>query len=92
MNQEKFTEEFISNLRVPLTYLEKHPHVENTLQFAAKFAISLQPQSENNEEEYEEMCPLLEDVFQFLLTSHDAKDVAVKIILYFFFFFQSFFL
>lgn len=78
MKQEDFTEEFISNLRVPLTYLEKHPHVENTLQFAAKFAISLQPQTENEEMEYEEMCPLLENVFEFLLSSHDARDVAVS--------------
>ena len=77
MEFEEFVEEFISNLRVPMTYIERHPHVENTLQFAAKFSISLQPQSEN-EEEYEEMCPFLEKLFEFLLVHHGAKEVAVS--------------
>jgi condensin complex subunit 3 len=76
MDFKCFVHEFISNLTIPLTYIEKHPNVENTLQFAAKFAISLQPQSEN-EEEYEEMCAFLEQIFDFLLTHHDAKDMAV---------------
>lgn len=76
MEFQNFVEEFISNLRIPMTYMEKHPHVENTLQFAAKFAISLQPQSEN-EEEYEEMHKFLERLFEFLLNSHGAKEVAV---------------
>lgn len=78
MNLERFVEEFVSNLRIPLTYIEKHPHVENTLQFAAKFAISLQPQPQSeNEEEDEEMCEFLEKIFEFILDNHGCKDVAV---------------
>lgn len=60
-----------------MCYMEKHPNVENTLQFAAKFAISLQPPPSENEEEYEEMCPFLEQLFEFLLSHHEVKEVAV---------------
>lgn len=75
---EQFSSEFISNLRVSMCYLEKHPSVENTLLFATRFSISLQPPSENKEDMYEEMCPFLEQIFQFLIDSHNAVDVAVS--------------
>ncbi|OXU30311.1 hypothetical protein TSAR_015427 [Trichomalopsis sarcophagae] len=78
MDFDQFLEEFISNLRIPMCYMEKHPNVENTLQFAAKFAISLQPPQSENEEEYEEMCLLLERLFEFLLAHHEVKEVAVR--------------
>lgn len=58
--------------------MEKQPSVENTLLFATRFSISLQPQSESEEEMYEEMCPFLEKIFQFLVDSHNARDVAVS--------------
>lgn len=78
MDFDVFVEEFISNLRVPMSYIEKHPNVENTLQYAAKFSICLQPPNEN-EEEYEEMCPFLTKIFDFLLAHHGAKEVGVRI-------------
>lgn len=77
MDFEEFVKEFIANLRVPMCHIEKHPNVENTLQFAAKFAITLRPQCEN-EDEYEEMCPFLEKLFEFLLTHHEVKEVPVS--------------
>ena len=79
MEFQDFVEEFISNLRIPMTYIEKHPHVENCLKFAASFCISLQPQPEpeKEDEDLDEMCPFLEQIFEFLLQHHGAKEVAV---------------
>ncbi|KAL7297267.1 hypothetical protein TKK_0009667 [Trichogramma kaykai] len=79
MDLDDFVSEFISNLQIPLTYIEKHAHVENTLQFAAKFIIGLQPPiNDENEDEYEEMCPFLQSIFEFLLSHHGSKEVAIR--------------
>ncbi|XP_023289112.1 condensin complex subunit 3 [Orussus abietinus] len=67
---------FIACLRVPLTYAEKHPHIENTLDFAAKFTCSLD--SFDNDDSNQIMCPFLSKLLDFLLISHDAKSAAVR--------------
>lgn len=57
--------------------MEKAPAIEFVLQFCAKFANGLQPPSED--EEFDEMCPFLASIFNFLLAHHNAKDKAVNI-------------
>ncbi|KAJ8674292.1 hypothetical protein QAD02_005554 [Eretmocerus hayati] len=79
MELDTFFKEFVSNLRVPMTYIEKHPHVENALRFAAEFIISIQPKSETEDaDECDEMCAFLAQTFEFLLKSHNAKDKAIR--------------
>lgn len=82
MQLEDFQEKFISNLKQSLTHIERHPHVENTLQFAAEFAISCLQQQSDNEEESEEMHPFLQHIFDFLLASLDTVLVVMKSSLY----------
>ena len=55
---------------------EKHPHVENTLVFAANFAVGFH--SFNSEEESEQMNPFLVKLFDFLMQSHNAVDQGVR--------------
>ncbi|XP_015584822.1 condensin complex subunit 3 [Cephus cinctus] len=76
VDPDVFIEYFILCLMVPLTRSEIHPHVENTLGFAAKFAVNLQ--SSKGDESDEDMCPFLLKLFDFLLDHHNSKDTAVR--------------
>ncbi|XP_078038064.1 chromosome associated protein G [Augochlora pura] len=73
-----FWNSFVQNFRVPLSIAEKHPRVRNTLEFVAKFAVGLYTVSNEDEEEVEPLCPFLVKMFDFLLTSHNAVDSAVR--------------
>lgn len=75
-NLDDFAEEFISCLMLPLAIAEKHPHVENTLIFAANFAVGFH--SFSNEEASEQMNPFLVKLFDFLMGSHNAVDQGVR--------------
>ncbi|XP_043273023.1 condensin complex subunit 3 [Venturia canescens] len=75
VDHDVFAEEYIKCLRVPLTVGKKHPHVENTLSFAVQFATSLYTPIENMSEH---MCPFLMHIFDFILSHHTAKDLAVR--------------
>ncbi|KAL2719211.1 Condensin complex subunit 3 [Vespula squamosa] len=73
---ELFLEEFISCLKVPLSMSQNHISIDNTLQFAAKYAVSSYASS--NSEACEPMAPFLEKLFEFVLKHHDAKDSSVR--------------
>ncbi|XP_076300337.1 chromosome associated protein G [Lasioglossum baleicum] len=77
---EVFWDVFKSHFIVPLTFAQKHPRVQNTLQFVADFALRLNARSCANEETQEEepLCPFLVQIFDFLLTIHCARDSAVR--------------
>ncbi|CAD1469487.1 unnamed protein product [Heterotrigona itama] len=76
-NETNFWNSFISCFKVPLIFAQRHPRVENTLEFVAKFAASLYS-SLNNDDSEEPMCPFLTKLFDFLLTNHCARDIAVR--------------
>ncbi|XP_033356774.1 condensin complex subunit 3 [Bombus vosnesenskii] len=76
-NESDFWNYFISCFKVPLTFAQRYPRVENTLEFVAKFAASLYSAINDNESE-EPMCPFLSNLFEFLLTNHSAKDIGVR--------------
>ncbi|KAL2745812.1 Condensin complex subunit 3 [Vespula maculifrons] len=73
---ESFLEEFISCLKIPLSMSQNHVSIDNTLQFAAKYAVSSYASS--NSELCEPMSPFLEKLFEFVLKHHDAKDSSVR--------------
>ncbi|XP_033333688.2 chromosome associated protein G isoform X2 [Megalopta genalis] len=75
---QAFWNSFVQNFRVPLSIAEKHPRVQNTLEFVAKFAVCLYTVSNEDGEEEEPLCPFLVKMFDFLLTSHNATDPAVR--------------
>ena len=81
MEDQAFVEEFISNLRVPMTYIENQPSIVNTLKFAASFCMYRQVQIEADQKGTEanemEMCPFLQQIFNFLLAHHEVDYVAV---------------
>lgn len=55
---------------------QQHPRIINTLEFCAKFSMSLYSCTES--ETTEPMSPFLNKLFTFLLSSHNAKDKAVR--------------
>lgn len=61
---------------MPLSIAQRHPRVENTLEFVAKFAASLY--SVTDDESEEPICPFILQLFDFILTNHCAKDPAVR--------------
>ncbi|XP_014473567.1 PREDICTED: condensin complex subunit 3 [Dinoponera quadriceps] len=71
-----FWECFLSCLKVPLTMAQQHPRIINTLEFCAKFSMRFYSCAEN--ETTESMSPFLNKLFTFLLSSHNAKDKAVR--------------
>ncbi|XP_035740285.1 condensin complex subunit 3-like [Vespa mandarinia] len=73
---ELFLEEFISCLKIPLSMSQNHISIDNTLQFAAKYAVSSYASSDG--EACEPMSPFLEKLFEFVLTHHNAKDSSVR--------------
>ncbi|XP_015116140.1 condensin complex subunit 3 [Diachasma alloeum] len=83
---DHFVSEFIRCLKYPFVVLEKYPAVENILDFAAKFAMMLQPVPEARDEtspaeydeEEDELNPLLQKLLEFCLEHHSAVDVAVR--------------
>ncbi|XP_012266256.2 condensin complex subunit 3 [Athalia rosae] len=75
-DEERFKKAFISCLLIPLGHGEKHSRVENTLQFAAKFAVSIQSRTGDGNEE--ELCPFLVSLFDFVLDNHDVEDRALR--------------
>ncbi|KAG7202630.1 hypothetical protein KM043_009811 [Ampulex compressa] len=72
-----FYDAFISCLKIPLTMGHRHPRIENTLEFAAKFAVSFCTFTNDNSME-ELTPPFLVKLFDFLLTHHNAKELAVR--------------
>ncbi|XP_025155533.1 condensin complex subunit 3-like [Harpegnathos saltator] len=75
-NLDTFSKCFISCLKVPLTMAQEHPRIINTLEFCAKFSMSLYSCAES--ESIEPMNPFLNKLFTFLLSSDNAKDKAVR--------------
>ncbi|XP_076650122.1 chromosome associated protein G [Halictus rubicundus] len=74
-----FWDVFVGNFRIPLSNDQKHPRIQNTLEFIAEFAVGFLTASDDNESAQEEpLCPFLVKMFDFLLTSHCAKDKAVR--------------
>lgn len=63
-------------MKVVFTKGQKHPHIDNTLEFAASFVSSFQ--SSSNEKSDNSMHPLFLKVLDFLLEHHDARDAAVR--------------
>lgn len=56
---------------------QQHPHVINTLEFCANFCISFYSFSSDSDTT-ESMSPFLSKLFDFLLSSHNAKDKTVR--------------
>ncbi|XP_032674669.1 condensin complex subunit 3 isoform X2 [Odontomachus brunneus] len=67
---------FLSCLKVPLMMAQQHPRIINTLEFCAKFSMSLCSCTES--ETTEPMPPFVNKLFTFLLSSHNAKDKAIR--------------
>lgn len=71
----------MSCLKVPLSITQHHSRVNNTLEFAAKFAVSLYSVTNNDEESEESeepLCPFLSNLFNFILIHHYAKNPGVR--------------
>ncbi|KAK0164610.1 hypothetical protein PV328_003221 [Microctonus aethiopoides] len=75
---EHFCDAFINCLKVPLCVGDRHPHVENVLEFAAKFSVSLYTFNDAEDEPDEDICPFLTKIFEFLIEKNDVKDPAVR--------------
>ncbi|XP_011050713.1 PREDICTED: condensin complex subunit 3 isoform X2 [Acromyrmex echinatior] len=73
---DTFWEHFVWCLKVPLSTSQQHPYVVNTLEFCAKFCMSFYPSLDN--ESIEPISPFLSRLFEFLLSSHNAKDKGVR--------------
>ncbi|XP_071634253.1 condensin complex subunit 3 [Temnothorax longispinosus] len=73
---DTFWEYFVWCLKVPLSTSQQHPYVVNTLEFCAKFCMSFYRSLES--ETTEPMSPFLNRLFEFLLSSHNAKDKGVR--------------
>ena len=76
MTYPVFWEQFCYCLKFPMIVYERHPTVENTINFVVSFATAFVLKSEDQEEEEEEdsilndqegMHPFLFKLFQFLL-------------------------
>ncbi|KOC59737.1 Condensin complex subunit 3 [Habropoda laboriosa] len=78
INLSYFWKYFESCFRVPLSIPRRHPRVENTLEFVAKFAASLYSITDNDVETEEPLCPFLNKLFDFILTNHGAKNPGVR--------------
>ncbi|XP_076234312.1 chromosome associated protein G [Calliopsis andreniformis] len=76
-DSQTFWDHFVKCFRVPLTIVQHHPRVQNTLEFVAKFAASLYSTTDEGNEE-EPLCLFLNKLFDFLLTSHCARDTTVR--------------
>ncbi|XP_076666914.1 chromosome associated protein G [Andrena cerasifolii] len=72
-----FWDSFVACFKLPLTYSQSHPRIQNTLEFVARFAASLYSVTDDIESE-EPLCPFLNKLFDFLLLSHCAKDQTVR--------------
>uniref|UniRef100_A0A1B6DYJ7 Nuclear condensin complex subunit 3 C-terminal domain-containing protein n=1 Tax=Clastoptera arizonana TaxID=38151 RepID=A0A1B6DYJ7_9HEMI len=70
---ESFLPDFIKCLKVAFTYGESGNLVENTLNFAAKFSVSLGIDIDD------EICPFLDGILQFLFEIHDSVDPTVRL-------------
>ncbi|KYQ51533.1 Condensin complex subunit 3 [Trachymyrmex zeteki] len=73
---DTFWKHFVWCLKVPLSTPQQHPYVVNTLEFCAKFCMSFYPSLDN--ESVEPISPFLSRLFEFLLSSHNAKDKGVR--------------
>ncbi|XP_076641267.1 condensin complex subunit 3-like [Halictus rubicundus] len=78
-DSQVFWDAFVGNFRIPLSNDQKYPRIQNTLEFIAEFAVRLHTASDDDESAQEEpLCPFLVKMFDFLLTSHCAKNKAVR--------------
>lgn len=66
----------MSCFRIPLTIAQSHTQIQYTLEFVANFAASLY--TVTDEESEEPLCPFLNELFNFILTNHCAKDPAIR--------------
>ena len=73
-----FLDCFMSCLKVPLSITQHHSRVNNTLEFAAKFAVGLYSVTDNDEESEESLCPFLSNLLNFILIHHCAKNPGVR--------------
>ncbi|KAM9237761.1 condensin complex subunit 3 [Dugong dugon] len=72
-----FHEEFIHYLKYAMVVYKREPAVERVTEFAAKFVTSFH-QSEMEDDDGEEDGGILNDLFTFLLKSHEANSNAVR--------------
>ncbi|XP_003705431.1 chromosome associated protein G [Megachile rotundata] len=72
-----FWEVFVSCLKVPLSVSQHHSRINNTLEFAAKFAVSLYTVTDDEQSE-DPLCPFLTNLFEFIFNNHRAKDPGVR--------------
>ncbi|KAF4790624.1 Condensin complex subunit 3 [Turdus rufiventris] len=78
-DKEGFIEKFIHFLKYAMIIYRREPAVEQVINFAARFVTSFyQMEKEDGSEEGEEDNLLLNNVFKFLLESHEANSHAVR--------------
>ncbi|XP_013389850.1 condensin complex subunit 3-like [Lingula anatina] len=86
---EEFWLDFVHHLKFSMVVFKREPAVERTLDFAVKFATSLNEEEKNtNKEEQTQTEEVTDDevsennfllkMFDFLLQSHNARDRAVR--------------
>lgn len=84
-SESKFFADFLPPLHHSLVCEENSPAVERTLEFVARFAHHLCPSAADPDdpdataEEPEQVHPFFHNLFDFLLTSHDAGSQAVRL-------------
>uniref|UniRef100_A0A7M4EAK8 Non-SMC condensin I complex subunit G n=1 Tax=Crocodylus porosus TaxID=8502 RepID=A0A7M4EAK8_CROPO len=77
--KKNFHEEFLHFIKYPMVVYKREPAVEQVINFAAKFVVSLyQADEEGVAEEEEENISLLNYLINFLLESHNANSHAVR--------------
>ncbi|KAL5022801.1 hypothetical protein ScPMuIL_001956 [Solemya velum] len=82
MEFEEFWAEFVHYLKYPMIVFKREPAVERNLDFVSKFIVSVGSKAETEVEEEStddvEGNRLLQEMFNFLLQSHNATDRAVR--------------
>ncbi|XP_006872557.1 PREDICTED: condensin complex subunit 3 [Chrysochloris asiatica] len=77
-NKTVFHEEFIHYLKYAMVVYKREPAVERVIEFAAKFVTSFHQSEMEEDEDDEEDGGILNDLFTFLLKSHEANSNAVR--------------
>ncbi|XP_004707906.2 condensin complex subunit 3 [Echinops telfairi] len=77
-NKTVFNEEFIHYLKYAMVVYKREPAVERVIEFAAKFATSFHQSEMEDDNDDEDDGGILNDLFTFLLKSHEANSNAVR--------------
>ncbi|XP_075400613.1 condensin complex subunit 3 [Tenrec ecaudatus] len=73
-----FNEEFIHYLKYAMVVYKREPAVERVIEFAAKFVTSFHQSELEDDDVDEDDGGILNDLFTFLLQSHEANSNAVR--------------